>query len=323
VNSAAEGWEAVLELRRDRPRLSFPIDGAVAKLDDVAARSQLGESDHAPRWAIACKYEPEQAVAQIRAITIQVGRTGVLTPVAELQPVELGGSRVIRASLHNRAAVARRDIRVGDFVEVQRAGDVIPAVTAVRLEQRPSGTTPYLFPDRCPSCGEALESGPSEAVVRCLNGLCPAQRQRRLEHFASADAVGIEGLGPATIAILVHEGLVKCPADFYQLRAQDLDGVEGISMASAEKLIAAIERSRGAELWRFLYGLGIPQIGPVNSRKLADSCGSLATFGKWDEERFVGIVGATAGHALSRYLAADLNRANLQALIKNARHEAP
>lgn len=317
VRSAEEGWEAIQEFRRDRPRLGFPIDGAVAKLDEVATRALFGESGRAPRWAIACKYEPERAVAQVRAITIQVGRTGVLTPVAELQPVELGGARVTRATLHNRGMIARRDIRVGDFVEVERAGDVIPAVTSVRLDRRPPDARPYVFPSHCPSCGQWVAAVAGEAIVRCLNGECPEQRQRRLEHFASSEAVDIAGLGPATVAALIREGLVKTPADFYRLRAEDLDGVEGISVATTGRLIAGIERSRQAELWRFLYGLGIPQIGAVSSRKLADACGSLEAFESWNEEQLAAIVGAAAGRTAARYLSLEINRANLQALVRN------
>ena len=317
VRSAEEGWEAVQELRRDRPRLGFPIDGAVAKLDDVAARASLGESERAPRWAIACKYEPERAVARVRSITIQVGRTGLLTPVAELDPVELGGARVTRATLHNRSVIARRDIRVGDFVEVERAGDVIPAVAGIRVDLRPPGTQAYSFPSHCPACGEPVALNAGEAITRCVNSRCPGQLQRRLEHFASADAVNISGLGPAAVAALLRAGLVGMPADLYRLRREDLDGVEGLGPASAERLIAGIERSRQAELWRFLYGLGIPRVGVVSARKLAGACGSLDAFGAWDEARFAAIVGAVSGRSIARYLSAEANRTNLRALIEN------
>ncbi len=243
--------------------------------------------------------------------------------MAELEPVELGGVRIGRATLHNRAVIARRDIRVGDFVEVERAGDVIPAVNTVRLGQRPPEARPYIFPSHCPSCGEPVASAAGEAVVRCVNSQCPGQRLRRLEHFASAAAVNIPGLGPSTIAALVREGLVESPVDFYRLRPEDLSGVAGLGATSSAQLLAGIERSRQSELWRFLYGLGIPQVGAINSRKLADACGSLEAFGAWKEEQLAAIVGAATGRAVSRYLSLGNNRANLQALLENGVKPAP
>jgi DNA ligase (NAD+) len=285
------------------------------KLDAVAGREQLGESEQAPRWAVAYKYEPERVVAHIRAITLQVGRTGLLTPVAEFEPVELGGVRVARATLHNRTAIARRDIRVGDFVEVERTGEVIPAVVKVRLERRPAGTKPFAFPVLCPSCGGDLTAKPEEVAVRCLNAVCPEQRQRRLEHFASGAAVDITGLGPGTIALLIRENLVESAADLYRLKREDLDGVAGLGPERAAQLLAAIDRSRRAELWRFIHGLGIPQIGPVNSRRLAETCGSLENLVEWDEARLAAVVGAGAGRSGAEFLAQSRNRAELQALV--------
>ena len=314
VTSAGDAWRAIQAFGRTRPQLGFPIDGAVVKLDEVALRSRLGQSDHAPHWAIAYKYEPERTVTRVRAITIQVGRTGLLTPVAELEPVMLGGTTIARATLHNREALARRDIRVGDFVEIEKAGEIIPAVASVLLDRRPEGTRRYDFPERCPACGSPVESKPGEAAVRCPNVGCRAQQQRRLEHFASTAAVDIRGLGPAMIGILVREGLVKTPGDFYRLRSADLDGVDGIGPRVAERLLAAIERSKRAELWRFIYGLGIPRIGVANSRKLAAACGSLEALVKLEKARIVEIVGSAATEPLVEFLARPENLADLETL---------
>ena len=313
--SADAGWAAIQAFARRRADLGFPVDGVVLKLDAVAGREQLGESDQTPRWAVAYKYEPERVVAQIRTITLQVGRTGVLTPVAEFEPVELGGVRVSRATLHNRAVIARRDIRVGDFVEVERTGEVIPAVVSVQLARRPAGTKPFAFPAQCPSCGDGLTVKPSEVAVRCPNPACPEQRQRRLEHFASDGAVDIDGLGPGTIAGLIREGLIQSAADLYRLKPENLTGVAGLGPERATQLLGAIDRSRRAELWRFIHGLGIPQIGPVNSRRLAETCGSLADLAEWDEARFTAVVGIAAGRSAAEFLSRPENRAELRALI--------
>ena len=314
VTSAGDAWRAIQAFGRARQQLGFPIDGAVVKLDEVGLRSRLGQSDHAPHWAIAYKYEPERTVTRVRAITIQVGRTGLLTPVAELEPVTLGGTTVARATLHNRTVLARRDIRVGDFIEIEKAGEIIPAVAAVLLDRRPEGTKRYEFPERCPACGSPVESKPGEAAVRCPNTACPAQRQRRLEHFASAAAVDIRGLGPAMIGILVREGLVKSPGDFYRLRPADLEGVDGIGPPAADRLLAAIEQSKRAELWRFIHGLGIPRIGAVNARKLAEACGSLGGLEKLGKGRIVEIVGSAAADSLVEFFARPENRADLETL---------
>jgi DNA ligase (NAD+) len=315
VASGDEGWSAIRKFEQRKAALGYPVDGVVLKLDDVALREKFGASERAPRWAVAFKYAPPRAVTRIQGITIQVGRTGVLTPVAELEPVDLDGTKVARATLHNRAVIARRDIRVGDFVEVERAGEVIPAVASVRLERRPAQTQPFEFPILCPSCGERVVSKPGGITVRCLNAGCPAQRLRRLDHFASAAAVNISGLGPGTIALLADEGMVATPADLYRLRPEDLEGVVGLGAGRAEQLLAAIERSRGAELWRFIHGLGIPQIGPVHSRRLAETCGDLASLADWDEARFAAVVGGVAGRSAAEFLDRPRNRAELFALV--------
>lgn len=313
--SADEVWAAVRAIGRERSRLGFPIDGAVVKLDDTALRARVGADDHAPRWAIACKYEPERAVTRLRGITWQVGRTGVLTPVAEFDPVELGGSTVVRASLHNHAEIVRRDLRIGDLVEVEKAGEIIPVVVGVRLAGRPADSKPYLFPDRCPSCDTPLAENPDEAAVRCPNTHCPAQRQRRLEHFVSAQAVDINGIGSATIAALSEAGMLQGPADLYRLRRVDLLRAPGLGEKTADRLLAEIERSKQAELWRFIHGLGIPQVGAASARKLAARCGDLAGLARLEGKVVAGAIGPSAAAAVAEFLSRPENQADIRAML--------
>ncbi len=315
ARTADEAWAAVNTIHRGRTALGFPVDGAVVKLDDVALRAQLGASDSAPRWAIACKHAPERAATVLRGITLQVGRTGVLTPVAELDPVEVGGATISRATLHNRDEIARRDLRVGDTVEIERAGEVIPAVVGVRLERRPADARPFLFPTRCPSCDTPLLAKPAEAAVRCVNTRCPAQRQRRLEHFASAAAVGLKGFGPATIAAMVEAGRLRTPADFFRLRREDLLALEGIGEKRAAALLAEIEASKSAELWRFIHGFSIPQVGEKTARELAALGGDLPGFTLLGGDRLVAGVGPAAAESVREFLADAGNLADLRAMI--------
>ncbi len=309
--SVEEGWAAIQKFGHERRALGFPIDGAVVKLDDVPVRAALGENDHAPRWAIAYKYEPEKVVGHIRAITLQVGRTGVLTPVAELDPVKLSGTTITRATLHNRALLARRDIREGDFVEIEKAGEIIPAVGAVQLDRRPAGSVPFAFPERCPACDSPVLAKPGEAAVRCTNAACPAQLQRRLEHFVSPQAVDIRGFGPAMIALLNREGLLRTPADFYRLRREDLTAIQGIGPQRAENLLAAVERSKRVEYWRFIYGLSIPEVGKANAQKLAAGCADFNELARLDPERVGKLLGAGPAAAVTEFLSAPANQALL------------
>ena len=275
VRGADEACAAVEALRCRRDKLLYPVDGAVVKLDAVPPRRELGESERAPRWALACKYAPESAEARVKAITIQVGRTGLLTPVAELAPVLLAGTTVTRATLHNSATIARLDIRVGDTVALEKVGEIIPAVSGVDFAVRPAGSQPYVFPAVCPACGTAVTQLEGEVAVRCPNPACPAQVRQRVRHFASKFCVKIDGLGPATINALVGSGRVKNVADLYRLRSEDLATLGRDRGKSSESLLAAIERSKQAELWRFVYGLSIPHVGATTARDMARQFGSL------------------------------------------------
>lgn len=268
-------WQAVRALGRERGNFRFPTDGAVVKLNPVALQDQLGATSQAPLWAIAYKFAPERVETQVRAITLQVGRTGVLTPVAELAPVHLGGATVARASLYNRDEIARRDIRVGDFVYVEKAGEIIPAVSGVNRTRRTPEVVPYAFPVVCPSCQSQLIRRDGDAAVRCPNDQCPAQVRRRVEHFASAACVDLPGFGPAMVDRLVARGWVKNVADLYRLRREDLLSLGGHSGKSLDRLLAAVEKSKHAGLGRFIHGLGIPQVGEVTARELARRFGGL------------------------------------------------
>jgi DNA ligase (NAD+) len=280
LRSAAELWREIQAIGRERGKFDFPIDGAVVKVDPVRLQRELGATDSAPRWAVAYKFEPARVETRLLAITVQVGRTGVLTPVAELAPVTLGGSLVTRATLHNRNEIARRDIRVGDMVWVEKAGEVIPAVVDVDAARRPPDSRRYVFPSACPVCGTAVAVATDEAVVRCPNFACPAQIRGRLEHFASKEGVGLEGFGPSLLAELVEKRRLASVADLYRLERDDLTGSERPAAAkSADRLLAAIAASRQAELWRFLNGLGIPRVGEAAAKILAQRFGSLAAFG--------------------------------------------
>ncbi|MGH7946443.1 MAG: NAD-dependent DNA ligase LigA, partial [Opitutaceae bacterium] len=267
---------AVDAVERARAGLAFPTDGAVIKLDSVAEQKTAGASEAGPRWALAYKFAPERVETEVHAITLQVGRTGVLTPVAELKPVQLAGAIVARATLHNRGEIARKDIRIGDFIYLEKAGDVIPAVTGVNLERRTSASKPFQFPITCPACHAPLVSSDAEVAVRCPNHACPAQVRRRVEHFASKACLNIENLGPAMVDALVGNGWVNDLPDLYRLRRADLLTLGKNNEKSVDRLLAAIEKSKRAELWRIIYGIGLPQIGAATAKDLARQCGSLA-----------------------------------------------
>lgn len=288
VRGADAMWKAVQAVGGERGRLGFPIDGAVVKLNAVALQDRLGATEEAPLWAIAYKFVPEQVETRIRAITLQVGRTGVITPVAELLPVKVGGSTIARASLFNREEIARRDIRVGDFVSIEKAGEIIPTIAKVNRARRTPDVKPYVFPSDCPACHTLLIQSAGEAAIRCPNFNCPVQIRRRVEHFASAACVGITGLGPAMVEKLVGKGWVTTVADLYRLRREDLLTLGANGKKSTDRLLAAIEQSKHAELWRFIYGLGIPHVGTATARELARSFGSLELLARARREDFAG-----------------------------------
>ena len=267
--------KAIAALEKIRNDFAFETDGAVIKLDEFKRREQAGTTSKAPRWAMAFKYEAERARTKLNGITVQVGRMGTLTPVAELEPVPIAGSRVARATLHNEEEIARKDIRIGDWVFVEKAGEVIPAVIGVDLKARTGKEKKFKMPEKCPSCGSKVFRDPELTAVRCINPDCPAQIRRRLEHFGARGAMDIEGLGEAMVDQLVTAGLVEKLPDIYALEADKVSALERMGEKSTWNLLSAIEGSKAQPLWRLIFGLGIMHVGASVARKLADKFHTL------------------------------------------------
>ena len=287
-----------------RDSLPYDIDGVVYKVDAYAAQEKLGYVSRAPRFALAHKFPAQEASTRVLDIEVQVGRTGALTPVARLEPVFVGGVTVTNATLHNEGEVRRKDVRIGDWVMVRRAGDVIPEVAAVILEKRGEQTRQFVMPANCPVCASAVERPEDEAIARCSGGLyCPAQRMGALLHFASRRALDIEGLGEKLVEQLVAGGSVKTPADLYQLSVDDLAGLERMAAKSAANLLAAIAKSKRTTLARFIYGLGIRNVGESTARDLARHFGQLERLLAADEAALLQVpdVGPVVAASIRRF----------------------
>lgn len=314
-----EVWAAVQELDRMRHEFRYATDGAVVKLDAFRLQREAGSTSKAPRWAMAYKFPAERAETQLKAITIQIGRTGVLTPVAELEPVQLAGTTVSRATLHNRDEIRRKDIRVGDFVSVEKAGEIIPAVIAVNLAKRTPQCVPYEYPTACPVCGTPVVQLEGEVALRCPNYECPVQVRRRVQHFASKGCVDIDGLGVAMVDTLVDKGWVRSLADIYRLKRDDLLTLGKSVEKSTDKLLAAIETSKRAELWRVIHGLGITHVGAAAAKDLAKHFGGLEALMNARYEDFIGEKKASRingiGETMALALIAHFNRPENRALI--------
>nr|WP_325185442.1 NAD-dependent DNA ligase LigA [uncultured Oscillibacter sp.] len=252
-------------------RLNYPfdIDGAVVKVNTLLDRAVLGSTAKFPKWAVAYKYPPEKKPSRVLDIVVQVGRTGVLTPKAVLEPVRLAGTTVTNATLHNQDYIAEKDVRIGDTVIVQKAGEIIPEIVEVDLSKRPEDTKPYFLPEVCPVCGAPARRDEDGAALRCTGAECPAQLLRNITHFASRDAMDIEGLGPAVVQQLVDSGLIHTAADLYSLRGEDVAKLDRMGAKSAENLLRAIERSKGNDLSKLIYGLGIRQVGEKAAKVLS------------------------------------------------------
>ena len=259
----------------DRETIPYDTDGIVVKVDSLQQQETLGTTAKSPRWAIACKFPAHQVTTQIEAIEVQVGRTGVLTPVAILSPVQLAGATITHATLHNEQELIRKDVRVGDTVFLERSGDVIPKITAVLTGQRTGTEKVFRLPDHCPVCETPVQRSEDEAAVRCVNVACSAQLKRRIEHFASRNALNIDGLGPALVEQLVEVGLIQDVADLYALKREDLVRLERMGEKSAENLINAIEGSRGIPVAKVLFGLGIHHVGANVAELLIDHFSSI------------------------------------------------
>ena len=274
--SSAEDLLAEIDRLNDtRMEFPFDMDGAVIKLNDLALREKLGSTAKCPRWAIAYKYPPEQKPSQLVDIVVQVGRTGVLTPKAVLKPVRLAGTTVTNATLHNQDYITEKDIRIGDTVIVQKAGEIIPEIVEVVKDKRPEGTVPYRLPETCPICGAPVSRDPDGAAVRCTGAECPAQLLRNLTHFASRSAMDIEGLGPAVMGQLVDSGLVSTAADLYDLEAEAIAKLDRMGDKSADNAVKAIAKSKENDLWRLIFALGIRQVGEKAAKTLAQHFGTM------------------------------------------------
>ena len=303
-------------LERDRDALGYDADGVVIKVDSLEQQRRLGSTTHHPRWAIAYKFAARQATTVVQAIEVNVGKTGALTPVAKLTPVPLAGVVISNVSLHNEDEVRRKDIRVGDTVLIERAGDVIPYVVQVVMSRRPSDAVPYAFPDHCPACGGIAFRPEGEAYWRCMNAACPAQLKERLKHFGSRRAMDIEHLGDAVVDQLVDRGLVKDFSDLYRLTAAQLAELERFAEKSAANLATAIDGSRSRGLSRLLNALGIRLVGERVARLLAMRYGSMARLMGASEAELADIhgIGETIAASVRRFFDDQSNRHMLEEL---------
>ncbi len=308
---------AIEKLGRERDTLPYDIDGAVVKIDSLAQRKILGEGSSTPKWAVAYKYPPEQKETKLLGITFQIGRTGVLTPAAELSPVRLAGTTVSRATLHNLDIIRERDIRIGDTVIVQKAGDIIPEIVGSVAAKRNGSEVPLTVPQACPSCGGKLifdrldeEESDSAAdgsvgALRCIHPACPAQLERRLIHFASKGAMGIDGMGPRIVGLLLSEKLIADAADIYTLKKEQLAALPRLGEKSAENLLAAAEASKNAGAARLLYALGIRHTGEIASASIVNHFGSVDALFEATEEQLCEIedIGSVTAAAVREFFA--------------------
>ena len=311
--------EQIQKLGDNRMDFPYDIDGAVVKLNDLSDRSILGSTAKCPKWAVAYKYPPEQKESRVADIVVQVGRTGVLTPKAVLEPVRLAGTTVTNATLHNQDYITEKDIRIGDTVVVQKAGEIIPEIVSVVKEKRPEGTKPYHLPDKCPVCGAAVLRDPDGAAVRCTGAECPAQLLRNMIHFASRDAMDIDGVGPAVLQQLIESGLVSNPADLYDLRAEQMEGLDRMGKKSAQNAVDAIARSKENDLWRLIFALGIRQVGAKAAKILATHFGSMDGLRRATAEELTEIddVGAVTADYITHWVQSD-QAADLLARLQKA-----
>ena len=310
VSTIEQAAEQITSIGENRDKYSYEIDGAVVKLDNLSEREMLGSTAKFPRWAAAYKYPPEQKESVVQDIVVQVGRTGVLTPKAVVAPVRLAGTTVTNATLHNQDYIAEKDIRIGDTVLIQKAGEIIPEIVRVIPEKRPADAAPYEFPTHCPVCGAPVARDEDGAHIRCTGAECPAQLLRNLTHFASRDAMDIEGLGPAVVESLVNAGFVKTAADLYELDAQSVASLERMGKKSAENLLDAIERSKSNDLSRLLFAFGIRQVGQKAAKILAARFGSLDALCAATVEELTAVddVGEITARNIVEWLASDQSR---------------
>ncbi len=310
----------IAQWREKRHELQFEIDGIVIKVDRFDLQSELGATSKAPRWAIAYKYPPEAVQTVIREITAQVGRTGTITPVAILDPVWVSGSTVKRATLHNYEEIARKDIRIGDTVMVEKGGDVIPKISAVVLDERPKKAKPVAVPEACPACGQPVHRFEGEVAIRCANQACPAITRESILHFVSRKAMNIDGLGDEKVVQLLDRGLLHDVTSLYELKKEDLVGLERWGETSAQKLLEQIERSKRNELPRFIFALGIRHVGERAARLLADRFGTIERLMAAPAEELVEIheIGPKVAESITFFFSVPANRALVEKLRASA-----
>ena len=294
----------IAALGDSRDQFPFDIDGAVIKLDDLRDRETLGSTAKFPKWAIAYKYPPETKPTLLKNIVVQVGRTGVLTPKAELAPVRLAGTTVTFATLHNQDFITQKDVRIGDTVLVRKAGEIIPEIVEVVADKRPADAQPYFLPDTCPVCGAPVVRDEDGAALRCTGAECPAQLLRNLTHFASRNAMDIDGLGPAVMQNLIDSGLIHTAADLYALRPEQLEPLERMGKKSAQNAVDAIAKSRENDLWRLIYALGIRQVGEKAAKLLAQHFRTMSALRAATEEELTSLddVGPITAKYVSRWM---------------------
>ncbi|NQS99062.1 MAG: NAD-dependent DNA ligase LigA [candidate division Zixibacteria bacterium] len=313
-----EVWDFCEEWHDKRHALPYEIDGVVLKIDSLPQRGALGSTAKSPRWAIAYKFPAQQAKTLLKGITLQVGRMGYITPVAELEPVYLAGSTIKRATLHNEDEIARKDIRVGDTVIIEKGGDVIPKVTSVDLGERPEDSTPFIMPGICPACGAKLVREADEVMRRCPNVACPPQRLGRIKHFASRGGMDIEGLGESTVQQLLDSGLISDFGDLYYLTKAQLLPLERMAEKSAENLLQGIDSSKDRTLDRLIYALGIKLVGAGAARILNERFGNIDELAKADVEKLEAIdeIGPGIAQSVVDFFANPSNRKVLEKLRK-------
>ena len=301
-----------------RDTLSYEIDGVVVKVDSIQLQQEMGATSKFPRWSIAYKFPARQATTQVRDILVQVGRTGALTPVADLEPVRLAGTTISRATLHNEDEIRRLGLKIGDYVLLEKGGDVIPKVVKVLESRRPKEARDFVMPNRCPVCSGEVYRSEGEAVRRCTNVGCPAKIKESLLHFSSRKAMKIEGLGESLVDQLVDKGLVRDPADLYKLRHEDLVNLERIGPKSASNLLKQIEESKANELSRVIFGLGIRHVGERTAQILAQHYKSMANLSRASKEDLERIfeIGPVVAESIYRFFSQDENRLVIEKLAQ-------
>ena len=316
LNTASQIVEHVMAINENRDQLTCDIDGAVIKVCDLSQRQRMGSTAKCPKWAVAYKYPPEIKPTVVEDIVVQVGRTGVLTPKAVVRPVRLAGTTVTNATLHNQDFISERDIRIGDTVQIRKAGEIIPEILEVDFTKRPDGAVPYVLPCVCPVCGAPTQKDEEGAFLRCTGAECPAQLSRNIAHFVSRDAMDIEGLGASIVDALIEHGHIKSPADIYYLTLDEMKSLWQKGDTAAKKLLAAIEASKQQDVSKLIYALGIRQVGAKTGKVLASHFGSLDALMQATEEELTEVsdVGAVTAKNIADWFAQPQSRHMVQRL---------